>query len=236
MNCYYQHFNLDGQRPTRTIVATSAPKMMNIIRDTRCIFDNPFVFRDRYDLQDDYFTNPGRFVGWHNWITNYIADVRSYLLMEWPEHGAGSIVQFQLASNTMVCHITEWPTGTYPKARRHGPGAHVVIIDGQGYSLLWWEGQQKRASSGGLERRHGPLASRERVPPAFQYRADQRSPARVPTGRTGAAGACPNPRTRERIDGIPYESQDPEVYDTWAQACARNGAEVKLPRPDFPAG
>src|SRR4029450_14061365 len=72
---------------------------------------------------------------------NFGPNVHEIQLYDRKEPGAGGRnVNFELAGNVMGSHISEFPVGTYKKAHRHGPGAHVIIIGGQGYSLIWPQG------------------------------------------------------------------------------------------------
>ena len=55
-------------------------------------------------------------------------------------HGAGgSNLRFMLADNTIGCHSSEMPVGTYKKGHRHYDGVCVYAVTGKGYSLLWHE-------------------------------------------------------------------------------------------------
>ena len=59
------------------------------------------------------------------------------------ERGAGGgHIRFNMAKGSMNSHISQFPIGTYKKAHAHGPGAHVIMLSGEGYSLMWPEGEE----------------------------------------------------------------------------------------------
>ncbi len=117
---------------------------MNLFHNLRFVFETPFVFDDRFAGQPSFFDGEGKlYRARRNYVlcTNFVPDTRAIELYTWKERGAGGKnVMFELADNTMAAHVSEFPIGTYQKAHRHGPGAHVVILNGKGYSLLWPEG------------------------------------------------------------------------------------------------
>jgi len=77
------------------------------------------------------------------WDTNFIADVNQLELLSWDARGKGSTNRMiELSDSSLCAHVSEFQVGRYKKAHRHGPGAHVIIIAGEGYSLMWPEGEE----------------------------------------------------------------------------------------------
>ena len=144
LNVTYQFFNGSGSQPARLALVTNAPTVMNLFHSEEFIFDNAFVFKDRFSDEDGYFRGDGKLYRRARnrlWETNFVPDVRTITLHSWKERGAGGQnVLLELAHNSMGAHISQFPVGTYKKAHRHGPGAHVIILEGIGFSTLWRDG------------------------------------------------------------------------------------------------
>lgn len=230
LNASYRHFNLDGQRPARLFMVTNAPMLLNLFRNPGFVFGDDYAFAQRYDGESDYFSDPGHAIEKRLWKTNYIPDIRAFVLEDHSYRGEGDrSMRFNLANNQMECHISEFPPGVYKKAHRHGPGAHVVILGGVGYSLLWFEGDEPRK----VDWADGSVVS----PKSMEYHQHfntGRTPARYLALRLGAldmktrAGGW---YTTEELEGIPYEQEDPRIYAQYCDECAKNGAVVVLDHP-----
>ncbi len=143
LNTWHRHLNL-GQEPARLIGITNAPLLIDMFRHTDFIFHNDYVFSERFGAQRDYFSpEPQAFfpteAGKHHSysIVNFVRNV-----WECELHPAGQGVDdrdnhFAMARNSMASHVEQFPTGTYQRAHRHGPGSTIILLNGQGYSLMW---------------------------------------------------------------------------------------------------
>ncbi len=230
LNAWHQHFNGSGSEPARFVAVTTAPVMINLLHDPDFIFNNNHVFRDRYAGEDNYFDGVGRSIGTRLWETNLVPDVGTFKLQEYKERGKGnSYMRFEMSNNSMLAHVSEFPVGSYKKAHRHTAGAHVIIVSGQGYSLMWLEGTEPKK----FDWHEGSVI----VPPDrwfHQHFNTGTTPARYLALRWGSVK---NPivtqikRDVERVrkeDQIEYEDQDAAIHRLFESECARFGAQVSM--------
>src|SRR5918912_383649 len=142
LNAWHQHFNGSGREPARYVAVTNLPPVINLYEDVEFVFNTPYDFKSRFAGEPDYFSNKGEQKGLLL-ETNFVADAVNLPLISAKERGAGGgHIRFNMAKGSMNSHISQFPIGTYKKGHRHGPGAHVIILSGDGYSLMWSEGQE----------------------------------------------------------------------------------------------
>jgi len=141
LNANYQHFNGSGSAPARYVAVTNAPTILRMFHNLDFVFNNPFAFQDRFSGKDGFFNGDGNLYSRryrHVWETNFVPNVHTMRTHTWSQRGGGgSNIMLELADNSMGAHISQFAIGMYKKAHRHGPGAHVIILDGVGYSNLW---------------------------------------------------------------------------------------------------
>lgn len=239
LNCYYQHFNLDGQQPARMFALATAPAVINLFRHAEFVFSDRYTFADRYNLEEDYFSDPGKHLGWRQYRTNFIPDIRAFKLDDYKERGAGGTnMHFALANNSTGGFVSEFPPATYKMAHRHGHGPHVILLNGQGYSLFWFPGQEKRK----VDWKDGTIL----VPQAMEFHQHFNTGSTharylVFSGGGGGETVREGDRTltataistRDGGNQIAYEDEDPDIYELFEAECARSGATPKLPRPAY---
>src|SRR5581483_213965 len=231
LNTWRQHFNGSGDKPARLFAVTSAPPLMNLFRDVGFIYNCPFSFTNRFSADADSFSGAGKEWLTKNrpvWESNFIPDVNALKRFPHPERGAGAgNVKIELSDNCMSAHISEFPVGSYKKAHRHCAGAHVVIVAGQGYSLMWAPGEQPKR----FDWHAGSIV----VPPEdwfHQHFNTGTTPARYlaikPVGHKHARP--PGWRVYDAAsDQIEYEDEAPFIRQMFEDELAKNGVVCRMP-------
>lgn len=234
LNAHYQHFNNSGLEPARFYAVTNCCFIMNLFHNLDFIFDNDFTFADRFDPNaDNYFDGNGEIQGRLFMTTNFVPDTRGMKLQEYNERGKGSTnIKFNLAKQTMGAHISEFPVGTYKNCHRHGPGAHVIILSGRGYSVLWPEGGEPKR----VDWKPGSVV----VPPDLWFHQHFNAgaePARYLALRWNnwrfksiMKGEQTSTFTSVKDGGwqIPFEDEDPAVHRDFLAALDKAGAECQM--------
>ncbi len=245
LNCEYRIFNGSGREPARLSVTNDAPLTINLYHNIDFVFDNPFAFPERMG-DDRHFEGEGEHLRVDRgsntapvnlWETNFVHDLTSFKLYELEARGKGSLnVSFILADSTMHAHSSEIPRGRYKKAHRHAAGTHVHAVDGEGYTLLWYEGDREFRE---FPWKHGFMYT----PPFWmfhqhfntcdkpsRYLACSMGSRRYPFIALRKVSAQGGGSTSIQNGGrqVEYEDQDPRIHRKWLDAIAANGVTSQM--------
>ena len=228
LNAYHQHFNGSGAAPARYVGVTFGPQLLNMFDDVDFVFNTPRDFPARFSGEPDYFSNKGEQDGFLL-RTNFVPDAVNLPLISAKERGAGGgHIRFNMAKGAMASHISQFPVGTYKKGHRHGPGAHVIVLSGEGYSLMWEQGQEPKR----YDWEPGTLI----VPPNNTFHQHFNSgptPARYLAFKHSSprnAQGVPLSWISSRLGGnqIDYADESDIVRNLYREAMARHGLEPKM--------
>lgn len=224
LNAWYQHFNASASEPVRYIALTSAPLVFEMYRAEDFIFNTRHAFRDRFDPH-----NPNFFAGaaevhkdYYGGIlhSNFIPDIRNIELVPREARGKGTKNMYiHMAGGAMFAHVSEFPVGRYKKAHRHGPGAHVCMLDSSGYTLMWNEGEQPQR----YDWQEGSVIS----PPAgmwHQHYNTGAEPARFIALHANTAVGHDD----KGIEQLEFEDEERFMRKMFVEECAKNGVEAAI--------
>lgn len=239
LNVWYQNFNGSGQEPARYIAVTNAPPMMRLFRDDDYIFNNDFIFRSRFSGEEDYFSGNGKLFKHFKrrvWEANLVPNLPDMPLYSYKDRGAGGInAHFDMASNNMKSHVSEFPVGTYKKAHRHGPGAHLVLVSGTaGYSLIWTK--PDRSDMIKCDWQKGTMVIVPGDDVFHQHFNCGTNRARYLALRAGnmglmASGKSSHNSYKSLKEGgwqIEYEDEDREIHEIFEKELAAHGATCRM--------
>ena len=235
INAWYQHFNGSGSEKVRYIATTNAPPMMRLFRDPKFIFDCDFMFQSRYTDDEEFFSGNGKLYNKRIWETNFIPNAPDMMLYGWKERGAGGInAMLQMGKNDMGNHISEFPIGTYKKAHRHGPGAHLCLLSGDaGFSLLWTK--EDRSDMIKCDWRVGSIVIVPGDGTYHQHFNSGTKRARYMALRSGNGGfLAPNQRATADVSlkeggiQVEYEDEDRQIHEIFEAELAKHGATCNM--------
>lgn len=146
INANYRIVNATSGRAL-LLSANNAPPIFNIFDSQRFIFENPYVFSERFGEDDNFFkpkqeleAEPVR--GRASIRSNVFTDIANIELpldnQRAPGYRRINPRFYGYRPNaTTGGFISQYPSGRYSKGHYHNSGAVLVCLKGQGYSFGW---------------------------------------------------------------------------------------------------
>jgi quercetin dioxygenase-like cupin family protein len=238
LNAWHEEFNGSGQEPCKILFGTNMAHVINLYHNLDFVFNNPFSFTDRYSYHmPQYFEDEGKHWNLRVFESNFIPDIRRFNLDPYPERGnRTAIMRLSMANTSLGMHVMSVSEGTYATAHRHQAGAHVIVIGGEGYELLYMPGEEQNRQKVAarpyavvapkLNEFHHHFNSGKGEYKMLAFRGGG---VRYGYGRTydpAATAQSKNPHEWSYM--IPFEREDPAIREEYYQELAKNGITARL--------
>jgi hypothetical protein len=247
-NAWCQLRNMEGDSPARLLHFNYLPLGLTVVPDPEFFFNNSAItgsmiddadanfFSEAKDVVKD-FTSAWGLVGQTVWSGNFWPDLLAWdKLTDMGARGAGGkSIYMYVPGSEMSAHMSVFPPYRYKKAHRHGPGRLIVIPGGEGFSIMWPEGGEKKVY---------PWHEGSALTPPDQWFHQHFN-----TGNTPARYFALHPPVQflgkpEDSDGnadgdnIEYPAEDPWIREMFEEELAKRGLESDMPpeaytNPDY---
>jgi quercetin dioxygenase-like cupin family protein len=139
------------------LAGTTAPNVLNMLQSTEAVFNNPFVFRDRFNGADDFYqardeveADPVRGLAMRK--TNFIPDVMKCELPLDNRRSPGyRRIEPFMTNNCFYFWIGQHENGRYSRAHAHTSAAVLICLNGKGYTYTWPEDEGETPWKDGKE-------------------------------------------------------------------------------------
>ena len=240
-NYYHQLGNTQGNQAVRLLHFSYLPLAMIAVPNPDFFFKNPLVDLSLlYGQEGSNFyseasattrNSPSRGAMWNVWFGNFFPDMRAWdKLQPFKGRGAGGhVVWIGFPRSPVYAHMSVFPSRTYKKAHRHGPGVVIVIPAGEGYSVMWPEGKEKV-----IVPWHEASVF---VPPNRWFhqhfnvggQAARYLALHAPRGLSGYSERVDD----RRRDQIEYPSEEPFIRQRFAEELAKRGLTSIMPEKAY---
>jgi len=192
---------------------------------------------------ENFYADEGKHWNLRLFATNFIPDIRKFELDRWEERGIRTfITRLYMGNSLSQLHILEVSEGTYVTAHRHGAGAHVVVVEGGGYELLFQPGDElnpeKRqkvfikpysviAPRTNEYHQHFNTAKGPLRQLAFRGWV-RRPPSMNAKGEYDPVGAARSDTALAYSSKIRYDKEDPRIREEYYKELEKNGVSLRL--------
>jgi hypothetical protein len=231
---FHQLSSTQGQRPARLLHYNYLPFVMDAIPDASFYFNGGYIATDGAGDLGDLFseaksvqsTRPNG-VTRSQWTGNFFPD-----MLVWDKFSSGEgrgfasqLTGMRFPNSPLTAHMAVFEPLTYKKAHRHGPGVVIIVLQGEGFSIMWPEGEAKSMISW--------QAGSVFVPPNrwfHQHFNAGGTPARYLALHSAPSILGYSERVEDRArDQIEYTDEDRYIRDTFDAELARRGLRSGMP-------